>query len=201
MTHQEFDVLLSIIVDKVRQLGTTKGREYAGGEDRFGNFNRLAARMGITREQVWQVYFTKHLDSLETYIREKGAVTVTEPIQGRILDAITYLTLLYGMVEETQNTTRETEDKVHDDFHRELKRQQDRQLAAETEPQREARKASVAFRSPVNAAIVYGTKPITPNDPHSFIRGMSNDRLVPMCGYCGLPPNDSIHYNADGSAL
>lgn len=102
MTHQEFDALLDTIVDKVRQLGTTKGREYAGGEDRFGNFNRLAARMGITREQVWQVYFTKHLDSLETYIREKGAVTATEPIQGRILDAITYLTLLYGMVEETQ---------------------------------------------------------------------------------------------------
>lgn len=99
MTFSEFDAFAEGVIAQVLTMRDTKGREYAGKSDRFGNFNRLADRMGITRLQVWQVYATKHMDSIETFIRE-GQTYSTESIQGRIVDEITYLLLLAGMVEE-----------------------------------------------------------------------------------------------------
>lgn len=99
MTFDAFDKFAEGVIAQVLTMRDTKGREYAGAADRFGNFNRLADRMGITRQQVWQVYATKHMDSIETFIRE-GQTYSTESIQGRIVDEITYLLLLAGMVEE-----------------------------------------------------------------------------------------------------
>jgi hypothetical protein len=99
MTFEAFDKFSDTLLAEVRGMSTTKGREYAGDGDRFDNFNRLAARMSIGREKIWQVYFTKHLDAIESYLVH-GYTQSNEPIRGRIVDAITYLTLLAGMLEE-----------------------------------------------------------------------------------------------------
>ncbi len=100
MTHAKFEAITESIFHQIRDMAVSKGREYAGDAERFDNFNRLAVRTGLRRQQVWQVYFTKHLDAIETFIREEGKVPTSEPILGRIVDALTYLMLLYGMVVE-----------------------------------------------------------------------------------------------------
>lgn len=73
-------------------------QEYAGGERAFGNFERLAARTGASRETVLWIYLAKHLDGIEAWL--KGHKSQREPVQGRIEDAIVYLILLHAMAEE-----------------------------------------------------------------------------------------------------
>ena len=104
MTFTEFDNFNSELLDAVTRMSESKGREYAGSSDRFDNFNRLAARLDLPRQQIWLVYFTKHMDAIESYIRLQH-VQSDESIYGRIVDAITYLTLLAGMVQEDQRKT------------------------------------------------------------------------------------------------
>lgn len=101
MTFEEFDKYSAELLADVVKMRNTKGREYAGPKDRFDNFNRLAARTNMPRNRVWQVYFTKHMDAIESYI-QAGREFSDEGIRGRIVDAITYLTLLAGMIEEDQ---------------------------------------------------------------------------------------------------
>jgi hypothetical protein len=101
MTFDEFDRYQVDILTNVMEMNNTKGREYANSESRFANFDRLSERLGLTNTQIAWVYITKHLDSIESYIKN-GKTFSTEPIQGRILDAITYLTLIGGMIEEQE---------------------------------------------------------------------------------------------------
>jgi len=76
----------------------SKGIAYSGRKDKFGNFKRIAKNLGLTPYQVWYVYFAKHLDSLNAWLREE--YQDSEPIEGRIKDLINYLLLLGGMIEE-----------------------------------------------------------------------------------------------------
>lgn len=99
MTFEEFDKFTEEIFIEVRRMRDTKGKEYAHTKDRFDNFNRLGTRMSIPRLKVWLVYFTKHMDSIESYINE-GREFSSEKIRGRIVDAMTYLALLAGMIYE-----------------------------------------------------------------------------------------------------
>ena len=99
MTFPEFDEFCRKLFIKVANMRDTKGKEYVQTADRFDNFNRLAQRLHITRNKVWQVYFTKHFDAIESFI-DNGREFSEEGIQGRIVDAITYLVLLAGMIEE-----------------------------------------------------------------------------------------------------
>lgn len=79
----------------------TKGKEYANSTSRFANFDRLAERLGVSNLIVGWVYITKHLDSIESFIKT-GRTFSTEPIEGRLVDAITYLTLIAGMIREKE---------------------------------------------------------------------------------------------------
>jgi hypothetical protein len=98
MTHPEFVAYQKTILDKVVGMGDTKGKEYANSESRFANFDRAAAELGLTNIQVAWVYTKKHLDGIASYCRT-GQI-FSEPIEGRIVDAIVYLTLIAGMIEE-----------------------------------------------------------------------------------------------------
>jgi hypothetical protein len=99
MTFEDFDAFTEDIISKVKHMRDTKGKEYARSENRFDNFNRLANDLNLNRNKVWQVYFTKHLDSIKSYIDNNREFS-NESIQDRIVDAITYLILLAGMIEE-----------------------------------------------------------------------------------------------------
>lgn len=98
MKWSQFEKIRDNTLKEIRELNQTKGRDYAGAEDAFNNFKTNAKRTGLTVFQVWSIYFLKHENALETFIRD-GKVQ-SEPIEGRINDMILYLLLLRGMIEE-----------------------------------------------------------------------------------------------------
>ena len=101
MTRKEFNIFQEILINEVIAMKDTKGKEYANSESRFANFDRLAASLGIPNIQVAWIYTAKHLDSIASYCRT-GQTFSSEPIRGRIVDAIVYLTLIAGMIEEKE---------------------------------------------------------------------------------------------------
>jgi hypothetical protein len=99
MTFEEFRKYQYDLLQKVIEMGETKGKEYANGKERFGNFNRLSEQLVIERESIGWIYLVKHLDAIESFLRS-GRTYSTESIESRFIDAITYLTLIAGMIHE-----------------------------------------------------------------------------------------------------
>ena len=98
MTRKDFTEFLKERFVDILELNYTKGNDYAGDEDVFANFKRNAQRLGLQPHEVWGVYFMKHIDAIETYLRTGNLES--EPIESRIDDAILYLLLLRGMIED-----------------------------------------------------------------------------------------------------
>lgn len=73
-------------------ISDSKGPEYAGSgaqyldenSDVLANFKRNAGRTGADVLTVWAVYFGKHLDSIETFIREWAAAETDEERQALV---------------------------------------------------------------------------------------------------------------------
>jgi len=82
----------------------SKGKEYAHDENRFANFDRLAKELNLDRKKILWVYLTKHLDSIISFINESKEFS-SEPINGRVRDAILYLALLDGMIAEEKQAS------------------------------------------------------------------------------------------------
>lgn len=81
-----------------------KGNDYTVGKgelDRLYNFTSAAELIDATPEKVWLIYFYKHWTAIHRYIKE-GRVE-SEPIRGRIMDAICYLFLLNCIVEAKES--------------------------------------------------------------------------------------------------
>jgi hypothetical protein len=106
-----------------------KGQDYAQTDrqdDVNANFKRAAERWGTTVLQAWGVYFGKHIDAIETYIR-RGGQAESEPIIGRITDAVNYLFILVTLLEDAA-AKQEHEKELHaldqrdDAFHEEMAR-------------------------------------------------------------------------------
>lgn len=72
-----------------------------GATDRLANFKRVAERSGISPQQVWLVYFLKHIDAIQS-IMTKPELPVSEAPKGRFIDAINYLLLGYELWAEAQ---------------------------------------------------------------------------------------------------
>tara|TARA_R110000868_G_scaffold100015_2_gene274993 strand:- start:16846 stop:17196 length:351 start_codon:yes stop_codon:yes gene_type:complete len=94
----EFEKYFDQLIGKCKGMRDTKGKEYANSTDRFANFDRLATTLDLPRLKIAQVYLQKHLDSINHYV--KTGTEGAEPIEGRFVDAITYLSLMAGMVHE-----------------------------------------------------------------------------------------------------
>lgn len=99
MTFEEFDKFQDELWKECVEMRNTKGKEYAHSEDRFANFNRLAEELDVRNILIAWVYTTKHLDSIGSFVKT-GKIFSSEGIRGRIVDAIVYLTLIAGMLEE-----------------------------------------------------------------------------------------------------
>lgn len=99
MTHEERLDLITKVYHDIYKIAETKGREYSNGGDALGNFNRVAAECGVSPEMACWVYTKKHLDAIASYIRT-GQEFSTEKIDGRIYDAVLYLILLLGIIQE-----------------------------------------------------------------------------------------------------
>jgi hypothetical protein len=98
MTRDEFLAMMDGDYQAIVGINRTKGHDYAGADDALSNFKRHAAELGLTPEQIWAVYGSKHWDAVITYCRE-GQVQ-SEAIEGRLHDVILYCFLLLGLVRE-----------------------------------------------------------------------------------------------------
>jgi len=112
MNTNKFEKEIEKLFDGCKDVLVNKGREYQStneeGINVFANFERIGESLGINRETALWVYFSKHRDSISTFIRdlENGKSIediekdLTETINGRITDAINYLILLNSMVND-----------------------------------------------------------------------------------------------------
>jgi hypothetical protein len=100
MNKTQFLRFIGDVAEKLRGLSNSKGVEYAGSDNQFANFERLADRLGLDRERVLMVYLSKHMDAIDSWIKTRKEYS--EPIEGRIEDAILYLTLLLAMVKSSK---------------------------------------------------------------------------------------------------
>lgn len=74
-------------------------KEYARKSDNaFANFERVGKNLELSREDVLLVYLLKHIDGICSFV--KGHKSQREDVRGRITDAIVYLCLLWGMIED-----------------------------------------------------------------------------------------------------
>lgn len=100
MTRNDMKAVMERVFAECQELRLAGQREYARDEDNaFANFERVAERLGISREAALMVYVEKHLDGIHSWIQ--GHRSQRESVRGRINDAIVYLCLLRGMAEET----------------------------------------------------------------------------------------------------
>lgn len=97
-THADIADLIDQTLGDIHDLNDSKGREYASEADGLANFKNRAEQMGITPLQVWGIFYGKHSDAIFSYLK-RGEV-LSEPIEGRIDDAILYLVLLKALVRE-----------------------------------------------------------------------------------------------------
>lgn len=107
MNIQDFnEKALEPMFDECRHLLNTKGKDYSGVTDRFLNFKANGERLGMTKYQIWSVYFAKHIDAIFNAIKDTpdGPKTNSEAIETRIQDAVCYLALMYGMLLEDSDT-------------------------------------------------------------------------------------------------
>lgn len=111
MTHEEFEKNINEVFTNCKKILIEKGREYQStqneGHNVFANFQRIGKDLNLNQESVLWVYFSKHRDSIATFIKDLEKTNsiealeekLTEPINGRILDAINYLLLLDSMIQ------------------------------------------------------------------------------------------------------
>ena len=99
MKKIHFDVFFDHIISEVKSTRDEGQKEYARTDGNiFANFERVADCLKINREKVLMVYLLKHIDGISAYT--KGHHSQREDVTGRITDAMVYLMLLWGMVEE-----------------------------------------------------------------------------------------------------
>jgi len=82
-------------------------KEYARkSDDVHANFKRVGEYTKTDPAKVIMVYLLKHIDGINAHI--DGHTSQREAVEGRIIDAIVYLFLLWGYLNEPKNMCIET---------------------------------------------------------------------------------------------
>lgn len=102
MTLEERQRIAEMRFAKCAKLLMAKGKDYAGDQDALSNFKGVARRLGLSKYQVWGVYFLKHIMSITNSIiaNPKNPQVESEPLESRITDAINYLVLFEALLKE-----------------------------------------------------------------------------------------------------
>ena len=110
MSRAELSTLIGTIFEEVQSTREAGQKEYAReSNNAFANFERIGGLLHKTREEILMVYLLKHMDGIVSWV--EGHKSQREDVTGRIIDAIVYLCLLYGMT-ESQPTMQSTGDEV-----------------------------------------------------------------------------------------
>ena len=98
MQHNEMIRTIEEIFSKVKKMHIQGQKEYAMDEDNvFANFERIAEQTGFDKKMVLWIYLMKHIDGIASYLR--GHKSQREDVTGRLTDAIVYLCILWGMID------------------------------------------------------------------------------------------------------
>ena len=98
MTRKQMQTQIKKIFLQIQKTREEGQKEYARRSDNaFANFERISESLELKREEVLLVYLLKHIDGICSFV--KGHKSQREDIRGRLTDAIVYLCLLWGMVE------------------------------------------------------------------------------------------------------
>ena len=102
MTPETRKQVFDYLEAEERKLLRSKGLDYAGENDVLSNFKNNAYRLGLSKYQVWAVYFMKHIDAISNSIPRGAEVPMlaSESWESRIMDARNYLGLLVCMLRE-----------------------------------------------------------------------------------------------------
>ena len=101
MTQKKMEKLINRIFNEIQTVRAEGQKEYARKESNaFANFERVGKNLDISREEVLLVYLLKHIDGICSFV--KGHKSQREDVRGRLTDAIVYLCLLWGMINEEE---------------------------------------------------------------------------------------------------
>ena len=99
MNNKDFAKVAEKQVNTCWNVLCDKSPEYDFGEDKFRNFKKASALLGISQEEVLLGYLTKHIISLCDMIPKANDFT-EDKFEEKITDTINYLLLLKGMLAE-----------------------------------------------------------------------------------------------------
>ena len=102
MTLEERQRIAETRFAECAKLLLSKGKDYAGDQDALANFKGIACRLGISKYQVWSVYFMKHIRAIINSIKAnpENPQTESEPLEERITDVINYAVLLEALLKD-----------------------------------------------------------------------------------------------------
>jgi hypothetical protein len=101
MRDEDYQKRRETLLALADEVSLNKRKEYTGNDqDVLKNFKRIATRLDITPLHVWSVYFNKHVDSVNTYIKDEGEVS--ESMDSRFSDLLNYLFLGYALIKEKE---------------------------------------------------------------------------------------------------
>lgn len=94
-----FEKVVANRISKIHELIKTKGVEYATDDDRFHNFKRSAAILGVSPERALIGMVVKHITSVLDMIDkvDQNYIFNTEMIDQKIGDVIIYFILLEAL--------------------------------------------------------------------------------------------------------
>ena len=99
MTIEERQKTIKSLMEEALNMAKSKGQDYSGNEDSLANFKSNADTLGMTKFQVWAVYFNKHVNAINNSIKASPE-RPTLPLHGIIIEAIIYLSLLDCLIRE-----------------------------------------------------------------------------------------------------
>jgi len=106
MQRRQFEEISHELYEMVIETLLRKGVEYQKDNNVFSNFEENAKDLGLSKYQIWNIYFNKHIKSISNAIKtnpeDPTAKEMPEKLQGRIVDAVAYLLLLNGMISEAK---------------------------------------------------------------------------------------------------
>lgn len=99
MTHESFSKGIMQFLNETAAEIVRKNADYsADSVNPFEAFDEVARVLGMTREEVWAVYYLKHVQALTRYI--KTGMLSSEDIQSRLTDLAAYPAILSVMLDE-----------------------------------------------------------------------------------------------------
>lgn len=102
MTLEQFEYASRELSATALDIQVAKRPAYTGGNvDVLHNFKTVAARVGVTPQQVWAVYWLKHVDAILSAMARPD-LPQAEAVIGRFADSRNYEDLGWALFKERE---------------------------------------------------------------------------------------------------